>query len=125
MTKEMATITVMSGDMIYADGLCSETGLYGNKQVVGDFNLSATLKDFRAHWAYNRKDRRYREYLAGSQALIAWDDHEIVNVRHAELCLFSVATFFVNRSSNICNPLVIHTSECRTVARHPPERRCR
>ena len=66
--------------MIYADDLCSEKGLYGNKQVVGDFNLSANLKDFRAHWAYNREDPDYVQFLQSAQALVAWDDHEIVNV---------------------------------------------
>eukprot|EP00803_Ostreobium_quekettii_P007626 evm.model.scf_75.8 EVM.evm.TU.scf_75.8 scf_75:58466-61004(-) len=79
MADESADVGVLSGDMIYADNLCSATGLYGNAQVLGDFNQSANLEDFRAHWAYNRGDALFVEFLEGTQVLVAWDDHEIVN----------------------------------------------
>lgn len=65
--------------MIYADNLCEAKGLYGNEQVPGDFNVSASFKDFRAHWAYNREDESFRKLLRHVQALVAWDGHEIVN----------------------------------------------
>lgn len=79
MTAERADVLVLSGDMIYADNLCLAVGLYGNEQIVGDFNVSANMWDFRAHWKYNREDHGYLELLAGSQVLVGIDDHEAVN----------------------------------------------
>lgn len=67
------------GDMIYADGICNETGRYGNAQVKGEFIQSATLKDYWAHWKYNREDRAYRELLSSTPYFPIWDDHEVVN----------------------------------------------
>jgi len=67
------------GDMIYADGICNETGRYGNAQVKGKFIQSATLKDYWAHWKYNREDRAYRELLSSTPYYPIWDDHEVVN----------------------------------------------
>lgn len=88
MANENPQLAVMSGDMIYADNLCERLGFYGNKQVVGHFNASNNLKDFRAHWAYNREDKYYRDFLSNTQVLVAWDDHEIVNVRISLPILF-------------------------------------
>lgn len=67
------------GDMIYADGLCTATGLYGNAQVPGDFNQSATLRDYWAHWKYNRADAAQRRLLAKVPYYAVWDDHEVAN----------------------------------------------
>lgn len=67
------------GDMIYADGICNETGRYGNPQVKGDFIQSATMKDYWAHWKYNREDRAYRELLSSTPYFPIWDDHEVIN----------------------------------------------
>jgi alkaline phosphatase D len=67
------------GDMIYADGVCLETGLYGNPQVPGDFPPSSRLQDFWAHWRYSRRDPAFRKLLAETPYLAVWDDHEVVN----------------------------------------------
>jgi len=67
------------GDMIYADNLCEETGRYGNAQVPGDFPVSATLDDFRAHWRYMRADPQLARLLAETASSAVWDDHEVVN----------------------------------------------
>ena len=67
------------GDMIYADGLCESKGRYGNTQIAGDFIQSADMKDFWAHWKYNREDKGYRQLLAKTSYVAIWDDHEVVN----------------------------------------------
>lgn len=67
------------GDMIYADGVCQATGLYGNAQVPGDFLQAANMDDFWAHWKYNRDDDAYRTLLASMPYYAIWDDHEVVN----------------------------------------------
>jgi alkaline phosphatase D len=67
------------GDMIYADGLCTAEGRYGNAQVPGDFDRAANLDDFRAHWRYARADAGLRQLLANAVYLPTWDDHEVVN----------------------------------------------
>jgi alkaline phosphatase D len=67
------------GDMIYADGVCAATGLYGNAQVVGPFDRAANLADFWAHWKYNREDNAYRALLGKVPYYAIWDDHEVVN----------------------------------------------
>ncbi len=50
-------------DMIYADNTCGPVGRYGNAQVPGDFEPAANLKDYWAHWKYNRGDRGLRKLL--------------------------------------------------------------
>ena len=67
------------GDMIYADGTCEALGKFGNRQVPGDFDKSASMKDFWAHWKYNREDDGYRKILARMPYYAIWDDHEVVN----------------------------------------------
>jgi alkaline phosphatase D len=66
-------------DNIYADGTCEEDGIHGNKQIPGDFLLSATLEDFWAHWKYSKEDDSYRNLLSSMAYYIVWDDHEVVN----------------------------------------------
>lgn len=99
MADENAHLAVLSGDMIYADNLCEHIRFHGNKQVVGDFNLSNNMEDFRAHWAYNREDKYYREFLSNTQVLVAWDDHEIVNVRISKFLKCSHASVYLNIAS--------------------------
>jgi alkaline phosphatase D len=67
------------GDMIYADGTCGATGLYGNAQVPGDFPVAAELEDFRAHWRYLRADPGVSRLLARAAVSPIWDDHEVTN----------------------------------------------
>lgn len=67
------------GDMIYADALCKETGLYGNRQIPGQFTQSADIENFRAHWRYSREDPDFRSTLAKFPYYTIWDDHEVVN----------------------------------------------
>jgi alkaline phosphatase D len=67
------------GDMIYADALCDQTGLYGNKQIEGEFTQSMDLVNFWAHWKYNREDKGLLELLASVPYYSIWDDHEVVN----------------------------------------------
>ncbi len=67
------------GDMIYADYACESIGLYGNKQIPGDFGPSATLDAYRAHWRYNRADPGLQALLAHTPYFAVWDDHEVVN----------------------------------------------
>ena len=67
------------GDMIYADNTCEETGKYGNRQVPGNFQPSANMKDYWEHWKYNREDPGYRQMLAQTPYFVIWDDHEVVN----------------------------------------------
>jgi len=67
------------GDLIYADGLCTATGRYGNPQIAGDFIKSADLYNYWAHWSYNRKDPGFQRLLANTPYLAVWDDHEVVN----------------------------------------------
>jgi alkaline phosphatase D len=67
------------GDMIYADGVCRAVGLYGNPQVPGDFEPSARMLDFWAHWRYSREDPAFHALLATTPYVAVWDDHEVVN----------------------------------------------
>lgn len=67
------------GDMIYADGVCESVGRYGNAQIPGDFQKSATMRDYWGHWKYNREDAGFSELLAGMPYYAVWDDHEVVN----------------------------------------------
>ena len=67
------------GDMIYADGTCAATGRYGNQQVPGDFTASFDLKNYWAHWRYNRDDASFQHLLATTPYYAIWDDHEVVN----------------------------------------------
>ena len=67
------------GDMIYADGVCSEQGKYGNQQVVGDYAKSANMTNYWAHWKYNHADASYQKLLANTPYYAIWDDHEVVN----------------------------------------------
>lgn len=67
------------GDMIYADGICGEIGGFGNDQIPGNFIQSAELKNFWAHWSYNREDKGFRQLLSGTPYIAVWDDHEVVN----------------------------------------------
>jgi len=67
------------GDMIYADAVCASIGRFGNAQIEGDFTFSADLKNFWAHWAYNRDDPEFRRFLKNTPYIAIWDDHEVVN----------------------------------------------
>lgn len=67
------------GDMIYADGVCEDVGRYGNRQIPGDFQQSADVETFWAHWKYNREDAGLRALLARTPYYAIWDDHEVVN----------------------------------------------
>lgn len=67
------------GDMIYADGSCEATGLYGNQQVPGDFGPAADMSNYWAHWKYNRADAGLQGLLASTAYYAIWDDHEVVN----------------------------------------------
>ncbi len=67
------------GDMIYADNICEEIGKYGNRQVPGNFQPAANMKDYWEHWKYNREDTAYQQLLAKTPYFVVWDDHEVVN----------------------------------------------
>jgi len=67
------------GDMIYADGVCKAIGRYGNSQIVGEFDRSATLEDYWGHWKYNRAEENLLELLAHTPYVAIWDDHEVAN----------------------------------------------
>ncbi len=76
---ERADVFIGLGDMIYADNTCEQTGLYGNKQVPGDFIQAADLSNFWAHWRYNRDDSHFKRLLGRTPYYGVWDDHEVVN----------------------------------------------
>jgi alkaline phosphatase D len=67
------------GDMIYADSPCSETGRYGNAQVVRGVDFASDLDGYRAHWRYNRGDPPFRRLMARTSYVAVWDDHETIN----------------------------------------------
>ncbi len=67
------------GDMIYADGTCTEQGKYGNSQVAGNYGKSANMRNYWAHWKYNHEDVAYQTLLANVPYYAIWDDHEVVN----------------------------------------------
>ncbi len=67
------------GDMIYADGICTEQGKYGNQQIVGNYDKSANMNSYWAHWKYNHADASYQKLLASMPYYAIWDDHEVVN----------------------------------------------
>ena len=77
--QEEADLFIGLGDMIYADNLCEEIGLYNNPQVVGDFTESADLENFWAHWRYARADSGFRTLFSRTPYYAVWDDHEVVN----------------------------------------------
>jgi alkaline phosphatase D len=72
-------VFVALGDMIYADGLCEPTGLYGNAQVPGGFGPAADRAAFHAHWRYARADDALADLLRATSSIAVWDDHEVVN----------------------------------------------
>lgn len=63
------------GDMIYAEGLCGPTGLYGNAQVPGDFIQATNLDNFRKHWKYNREEVNFLSLVKSLPYYGLWDDH--------------------------------------------------
>lgn len=67
------------GDMIYADGVCTEVGAYGNPQIPGGFGPATRLEEFWAHWRYAREDPAFAALLASTPYVAVWDDHEVVN----------------------------------------------
>lgn len=67
------------GDMIYADGTCTDTGLYGNIQVPGQYDKSSDMENYWAHWKYNQADEEFSELLKNTPYYAIWDDHEVVN----------------------------------------------
>ena len=79
MNPERLDFFIGVGDMIYADGLCEAKGRYGNAQIPGDFIRSADMKNFWAHWRYNREDRTFNKLLTSVPYYAVWDDHEVVN----------------------------------------------
>lgn len=64
------------GDMIYADGYCTNTGRYGNAQIPGPAHANS-LQGFWAHWRYNRGDLSFLRMLAQTPYFAVWDDHEV------------------------------------------------
>ena len=79
MAKERYQFFVGLGDMIYADGVCEETGLFGNQQLPGNFGVAQTLEDFWHHWRYNFADPKLRRLLSQTVYYSIWDDHEVIN----------------------------------------------
>ncbi len=79
LNQEKLDFFIGLGDMIYADGICSPTGRFGNQQVVGNFSFSADLQTFWAHWIYNRDDPEFKQFLGKTPYIAIWDDHEVVN----------------------------------------------
>ncbi len=77
--KENLDLFIGLGDMIYADGICTSEGRYGNAQIVGDFKPASDLKSFWSHWKYNRSDPGLKRILAKTPYFPIWDDHEVVN----------------------------------------------
>ncbi len=67
------------GDMIYADSTCTEQGKYGNRQIAGNYDKSANMNNYWAHWKYNHADESYQNLLASMPYYAIWDDHEVVN----------------------------------------------
>lgn len=67
------------GDMIYADTRCAATGRWGNAQVPRRVGVATTLKEYQAHWRYNREDAKYQAFLATTPYYGVWDDHEVLN----------------------------------------------
>lgn len=70
---------VALGDIIYADGVCEATGLYGNAQVPGDFGRATDPAGFRAHWNYQLADPAVAAFRARVPWYATWDDHEVLN----------------------------------------------
>ena len=77
--KEKSDLFVGLGDMIYADNTCEAVGRYGNTQIPGNFVQAFDLKNFWAHWRYNRDDKYFKKILATTPYYGIWDDHEVVN----------------------------------------------
>jgi alkaline phosphatase D len=67
------------GDMVYADMACKERGLYGNDQIPTPVAESTTVRQYWAHWKYNREDAGLRRLLASTAYYGVWDDHEVAN----------------------------------------------
>jgi alkaline phosphatase D len=72
-------IFVGLGDMIYADNLCTQVGLYGNTQIGGAFGQAADLPTYWAHWRYTRGEQGLQRLLQDTDYVGVWDDHEVVN----------------------------------------------
>lgn len=67
------------GDMIYADMACTERGFYGNAQIPGTVAEATTVREYWAHWKYNRADAGFQRLLASTGYYGVWDDHEVCN----------------------------------------------
>ncbi len=67
------------GDMIYADSTCTSRGKYGNSQIAGEYDKSANMNNYWAHWKYNHEDASYQKLLSSMPYYAIWDDHEVVN----------------------------------------------
>lgn len=67
------------GDMIYADGQCTETGPFGNAQIPGAQVALAGPAAFEARWRYNLADPGFGRLRETRAYHATWDDHEIVN----------------------------------------------
>jgi alkaline phosphatase D len=67
------------GDMIYGDQACKPIGLYGNAQIEAPVAESTTVRNYWAHWKYNREDPGLRRLLASTGYYGVWDDHEVMN----------------------------------------------
>ncbi|MCB9742855.1 MAG: alkaline phosphatase D family protein, partial [Alphaproteobacteria bacterium] len=84
------TLVVANGDLIYADGACTDTGPDGVAQLPGDFisisdavldwtNERRVKENLHKHWRYNRGDANFVSLLASAPLIAQWDDHEVVN----------------------------------------------
>ncbi|MCA9642811.1 MAG: alkaline phosphatase D family protein [Polyangiaceae bacterium] len=67
------------GDMIYGDGVCRETGRFGNAQVRRDIDFATKRAEYWRFWRYNRGDSAFQQLLQNTGYYAVWDDHEVVN----------------------------------------------
>lgn len=67
------------GDMIYGDDVCEAIGRQNNPQIAGRFGPAATIREYWAHWKYNRADPGFQTLLRNTSYIGVWDDHEVVN----------------------------------------------
>lgn len=67
------------GDMIYADGTCTDVGPWGQPQIAGGFAPSEGREAYWAHWRYARADPHLAQLLTTTPYVAVWDDHEVVN----------------------------------------------
>ncbi len=78
---------IANGDMIYADGRCTDTSPAGVPTVPATFHAitdrvvdwSAAADTLDAHWAYNHADPGLQRFLSKTPMISQWDDHEVVN----------------------------------------------